>query len=288
VFFIFFLFLFSFSLLFFSLSLSLFLSYFSLLSSFLSYFSLLLRSAPEVLRREKQTCAADIWSFGVLVWEVFAIASVGGIVIPYTDNSTQEVIKNICSHNEKFLLSPSERIFTHPCAEIYQFVISPCLQFSASERISLPELQTHITNCYKAQVEYEKTLLSSPPTPPAVAKQSPVVSHPTYENTVNSPLDLLNLVRAKTDLFDLYALQIKVAESPFYTDIVKRALEFKLAELESRQRASPSPLPAVSVGSAAAAPNQQQQQQQSSPPPSLLHVELAAPVPEIHYVSNSN
>eukprot|EP01117_Protostelium_nocturnum_P006298 TRINITY_DN2274_c0_g1_i1.p1 TRINITY_DN2274_c0_g1~~TRINITY_DN2274_c0_g1_i1.p1 ORF type:complete len:1291 (-),score=300.01 TRINITY_DN2274_c0_g1_i1:55-3927(-) len=47
--------------------------------------------APEVLKDNKVSFSSDVWSFGVLLWEI----STNGM-IPYGDKSNEEVVKHVC------------------------------------------------------------------------------------------------------------------------------------------------------------------------------------------------
>mmetsp|Transcript_26263 Transcript_26263/g.36986 ORF Transcript_26263/g.36986 Transcript_26263/m.36986 type:complete len:245 (-) Transcript_26263:67-801(-) len=83
-------------------------------------------SAPEVLRGSKLSKASDVWSFGVLMWEVIQGT------IPYLPMNNQEVIDFVCV--KKQILPPPTRIENLP-PEIYECMKS-CWAYSAGNRPS--------------------------------------------------------------------------------------------------------------------------------------------------------
>lgn len=78
--------------------------------------------APEVLlRREYSTCS-DVWSFGVLFWEIFS-----GAKLPYGDKSDEEILRNAISGENRL-----DRPMT--CPENTWKIANRCLQMLPSER----------------------------------------------------------------------------------------------------------------------------------------------------------
>lgn len=80
--------------------------------------------APEVLLRREYSTSSDVWSFGVLFWEVFS-----GANLPYGDKSDEEIIRNAMSGENSL-----DRPMT--CPENTWKIANRCLQVLATERPS--------------------------------------------------------------------------------------------------------------------------------------------------------
>ncbi|KAK7915991.1 hypothetical protein WMY93_011752 [Mugilogobius chulae] len=95
-------------------------------------------TAPEAIAYRKFTSASDVWSFGIVMWEVMAFGE-----RPYWDMSNHEVMKAI---NEAFRLpAPMDC----PSA-IYQLMLQ-CWQHERSNRPRFTDMSTFWTNCSEVQ-----------------------------------------------------------------------------------------------------------------------------------------
>ena len=77
---------------------------------------------PEVIMYNKHTTVSDVWSFGVLLWEVFTYGAV-----PYYDLSNEEVVKRVCEE-ERRLPQP------HECPPVIYGLMQECWFEIAEER----------------------------------------------------------------------------------------------------------------------------------------------------------
>eukprot|EP00117_Sycon_ciliatum_P036033 scpid27941/ scgid5040/ Tyrosine-protein kinase transmembrane receptor ROR1; Neurotrophic tyrosine kinase, receptor-related 1 len=77
---------------------------------------------PEVIMYGKHTTESDIWSFGVLLWEIFTHGAV-----PYYDLSNEEVVKRVVEQNKR-LPQP------HECPPVIYGLMQECWFDLAEER----------------------------------------------------------------------------------------------------------------------------------------------------------
>ena len=68
--------------------------------------------APESLQHGKFSCYSDVWSFGVLLWEIFSFGT-----HPYSDSSNTQVVTNILNWK---LLEVPETVPYVVCDLIYK------------------------------------------------------------------------------------------------------------------------------------------------------------------------
>jgi len=101
-------------------------------------------TAPEVLRREAATSRSDVWSFGVLMWEIWE-----GGAEPYGWASNKEVYDDVLEGN---ILKPSKKM-----PQLIKDLMRKCLSTEAEER---PTFQ-QIVEYFKA---HRKEILASAPT----------------------------------------------------------------------------------------------------------------------------
>jgi len=83
-------------------------------------------AAPEVLRREKYNKKADIWSYGIIVWEFVTYQK------PFEEKGTDSIFES-AQHNE----TPD---VTGDCPEFFESLMTKCWRIPASERPSFEEI----------------------------------------------------------------------------------------------------------------------------------------------------
>jgi len=94
-------------------------------------------SAPEILKGKKFTNKADVWSFGITMWEVYSFGQ-----IPYAWMSNQEVYESVV--NGAFLLKKPER-----CPEEIFSLIRDCCKPDPTSRPNFPEVARRLEKMYK-------------------------------------------------------------------------------------------------------------------------------------------
>ncbi|XP_065189040.1 uncharacterized protein LOC135819711 [Sycon ciliatum] len=88
---------------------------------------------PEVIRFGKHSTESDVWSFGVVLWEIFTF---GGI--PYFECDNEEVVKRVCDLGKR-LPQP------HDCpVSIYQMMLE-CWSAKANDRPTFRQLWKDLT-----------------------------------------------------------------------------------------------------------------------------------------------
>jgi len=85
-------------------------------------------SAPEVLRGSRLSKAADVWAFGVVMWEILESK------LPYIPMSNEEVVDYVCNRK---ILPPPTRI---PYPEEIYAIMESCWAFQAAQRPSFSDL----------------------------------------------------------------------------------------------------------------------------------------------------
>ncbi|CAH3146938.1 unnamed protein product [Pocillopora meandrina] len=87
-------------------------------------------SAPEVISQGRYSHASDVWSFGVLAWELFAAFYDSNIMprqtIPYYNHTNDEILQSIKKNQQ--LQKPLS------CPDWIHFVIQECCSYEAKER----------------------------------------------------------------------------------------------------------------------------------------------------------
>ncbi len=94
-------------------------------------------TCPEGLRRSKFTTASDVWSFGIVVWEVL---SHGGT--PYLDLSNQETISKVMNGYTMDLSN-------FCCDEKWKLIMNKCWSFKAEDRPSFSSLLNEVESFQK-------------------------------------------------------------------------------------------------------------------------------------------
>ena len=98
---------------------------------------------PEVLRNKAFSIKSDVWSFGVLLFEVFSFSS-----NPYPDMSKEQVKSHVMSGNK--MSKPKD------CPEeIYQ-IMQSCFEFNVTERPSFCHLHQQLQNIQAKQCSSEQ------------------------------------------------------------------------------------------------------------------------------------
>jgi len=87
-------------------------------------------SAPEVLTARKLSRAADVWSFGVVLWEMLEGK------MPFWEMSNSEVMLHVCT--KKQFLNPPTKRFEYP--EELNAMMLACFQFKPEARPSFEDL----------------------------------------------------------------------------------------------------------------------------------------------------
>eukprot|EP00668_Euglena_longa_P005149 GGOE01006051.1.p1 GENE.GGOE01006051.1~~GGOE01006051.1.p1 ORF type:complete len:638 (-),score=110.24 GGOE01006051.1:1251-3164(-) len=88
--------------------------------------------APESLRHRQSSTQSDIWSFGVLLWEVLARGHE-----PYEGRDPVDVAMAVVTSGSQLSMPPD-------CPEVMERLITACLSFSPDERPSFAELQSNL------------------------------------------------------------------------------------------------------------------------------------------------
>ena len=110
--------------------------------------------APEAIADEKETVESDVWSLGVVLWEIFALGS-----LPYFRQSNEEVIDGILQGSlslDRPSLCPRS---------VYQFMLR-CWERNPSERIKSDD----VANALKAMSDMGDISASHLAVSPAPAK----------------------------------------------------------------------------------------------------------------------
>eukprot|EP01117_Protostelium_nocturnum_P018984 TRINITY_DN8080_c1_g1_i1.p1 TRINITY_DN8080_c1_g1~~TRINITY_DN8080_c1_g1_i1.p1 ORF type:complete len:169 (-),score=75.27 TRINITY_DN8080_c1_g1_i1:33-539(-) len=84
--------------------------------------------APEVIFEHKSSMKSDVWSYGVVMWEIFSMGR-----MPYGSWTNEEVIKKVCE--EGYRLPKPEKM----PQEVYALA-EQCWQFEAENRPSFKEI----------------------------------------------------------------------------------------------------------------------------------------------------
>jgi hypothetical protein len=105
-------------------------------------------SSPEVLQRRRYSEKSDVWSFGVLVWEVFTLG-----LVPYFHHASDRDVITAVTQGE---LLPCPAGCPRP---VYERVVVPCLEKAAVSRPMFAALQ-HIVH------KVQDTLLTACPKAP--------------------------------------------------------------------------------------------------------------------------
>ena len=84
-------------------------------------------SAPEVLLQKKQTTAVDVWSFGVICWELLTER------VPYAAMAPGAIVLGVV--RQELRLGPEDG-FLEGAPPLLQQLLAQCQQFDPSQRPS--------------------------------------------------------------------------------------------------------------------------------------------------------
>jgi len=87
-------------------------------------------AAPVVLRHNGHSSASDVWSFGVLCWEVFSLTK----SLPWRELSDRDAVVEAVVNRRQTLSPPS-------ACEIW-IAVTPCIAYNANERPTFAQLLT--------------------------------------------------------------------------------------------------------------------------------------------------
>ncbi|KAH8018791.1 hypothetical protein HPB51_012181 [Rhipicephalus microplus] len=104
--------------------------------------------APESIMYGKFTLESDVWSYGVVLWEIFTFGKQ-----PYYGHSNEEVVKLIL---QGILLSPPEECPPHVCT-----LMAGCWKTEPRDRLSFSDI-------------YKRLVDTHPPPPPPQDEQEPL------------------------------------------------------------------------------------------------------------------
>ncbi|PRP79937.1 putative PAS/PAC sensor protein [Planoprotostelium fungivorum] len=95
-------------------------------------------SAPEAIQQRKTSYESDVWSFGVLAWEIFSFG-----LVPYWELGTnQDVIRHVVE--EKRTLGRP-----HRCPEELFAIFSKCWMYEAEKRPRFIDIHSSMTSLYE-------------------------------------------------------------------------------------------------------------------------------------------
>lgn len=102
--------------------------------------------APEVLRERKFSIKSDVWSFGVLLFEIFSFSS-----IPYPNLNKEQVRSNVMSRIK--MSKPKD------CPEKVYEIMKSCFEFDVTKRLSFchlhQQLQAIQSKKYSTEPEFD-------------------------------------------------------------------------------------------------------------------------------------
>ena len=97
-------------------------------------------AAPEALRHEPYTCAADVWSFGVILYELVTLRT------PYGDMPTLQVAHEVAYNGLTLVIPPSLAADRPALAQL----IASCWAQLPAGRPSFPELAAELVRMRSA------------------------------------------------------------------------------------------------------------------------------------------
>jgi len=90
-------------------------------------------TAPEVFKFLLFTTMSDVWSFGIVLWEIFEFGAV-----PYMEMSTEQVVNGVL--NGKRLQQPRK------CPDAVFHIMKRCWEEEPNDRITFPEILDSLLN----------------------------------------------------------------------------------------------------------------------------------------------
>ena len=98
----------------------------------------MLYAAPEVFLGDEYTKESDVWSLGIVIWEIFTRALTGQYVIPYSDqdfDSPWQILKATAQNDVR----PT---FSDNFPKELRRVVEDCLRKKKEERLKVMEVPT--------------------------------------------------------------------------------------------------------------------------------------------------
>ncbi|PRP74849.1 tyrosine-protein kinase [Planoprotostelium fungivorum] len=95
-------------------------------------------TAPEAIRYKVSTLQSDVWSFGVLAWEIFSLGRT-----PYWELSNKEVLRYVVE-DRRTLQQPFR------CPDELFSILSRCWEYEAPNRPSFRDMNTEMKKLYPA------------------------------------------------------------------------------------------------------------------------------------------
>ncbi|KAH0953922.1 hypothetical protein HN011_004321 [Eciton burchellii] len=111
--------------------------------------------SPESVMYGKFTLETDVWSFGVVLWEIFSFGKQ-----PYYGSSNDEVVKFI---REKSVLSPPEE-----CPPAIEQIMRECWIYDSTKRIKFPQILKRLREAHDKLTQQET--LPKPPQGPVTVR----------------------------------------------------------------------------------------------------------------------
>ena len=91
--------------------------------------------APEAIEDRSFTAKTDVWSFGVLCWELFSFARV-----PFPDVRTSELLPAL--HSGKRPAQPAR------CPPDVYTILTSCWALSAQQRLTIQQVRARLENAH--------------------------------------------------------------------------------------------------------------------------------------------
>lgn len=119
--------------------------------------------APETIRYNKFSVYSDIWSFGVVMWEVFTFGA-----RPFEKLTNAQVVQQVL--NEKYLVKPNQ------CPDVIYELMIKCWSKQPSKRPWFSVLSMDISNFPGIISFEEKKAFGGPPSTPDLRRPISSVS----------------------------------------------------------------------------------------------------------------
>lgn len=87
-------------------------------------------SSPEVLMSRKYSFKSDVWSYGILLWEIFSLGQ-----IPFGQHTSNELAAQLIKTGQM----PNRPSLANP--NLYKQIILPCWTYESNNRPSFASLK---------------------------------------------------------------------------------------------------------------------------------------------------
>ncbi|XP_065196571.1 ephrin type-B receptor 1-B-like [Sycon ciliatum] len=121
-------------------------------------------TAPEAIQFRKFTTASDVWSFGILLWEIMSYGE-----RPYWDWGNSKVMDAITQH--KYRLPPPSG-----CPTIVHALMLECWNKDRTQRPTFPQIRTKIERLLEGQLQVENVHTAN------VSHDAPISPYSTIED----------------------------------------------------------------------------------------------------------